>query len=40
MSSLNEVEVLSGVKEGEPVIAEQLDRYQPGEHVRTEVEKE
>jgi RND family efflux transporter MFP subunit len=38
--SLNEVEVLAGVKEGEPVIAEQLDRYQPGQHVRTEVEKE
>jgi RND family efflux transporter MFP subunit len=39
-TSLNEVEVLSGVKEGEPVIAEQLDRYRPGDHVRVEVEKE
>lgn len=39
-TSLNEVEVLSGVKEGEPVIAEQLDRYQPGDHVRIEVENE
>lgn len=37
--SLNEVEVLSGVKEGEQVIVEQLDRFQPGDHVRTEVEK-
>jgi RND family efflux transporter MFP subunit len=39
-TSLNEVEVLSGVKEGEPVIAEQLDRFEPGEHVRIQVEKE
>ncbi len=39
-TSLNEVEVLSGVHEGEPVIAEQLERHQPGQHVRTEVEKE
>jgi RND family efflux transporter MFP subunit len=38
--SLNEVEVLSGVKEGEPVIAEQLDRFRPGDHVRLEIEKE
>jgi RND family efflux transporter MFP subunit len=39
-TSLNEVEVLSGVKEGEPVIAEQLDQFQPGDHVRISVEKE
>ncbi len=37
--SLNEVELLSGAKEGEAVIVEQLDRYQPGDHVRTEVQK-
>jgi RND family efflux transporter MFP subunit len=37
--SLNEVEVLSGVKEGEQVIVEQLDRFQPGDHVRPVVEK-
>ncbi len=36
-TSLNEVEILSGVKEGEPVIVEQLDRFQPGDHVRTAV---
>jgi RND family efflux transporter MFP subunit len=38
--SLNEVEILSGVKEGEPVIVEQLDRFQPGNHVRTKIEKQ
>ncbi len=37
--SLNEVELLSGVKEGEAVVVEQLDRFQPGDHVRTEVQK-
>ncbi len=37
--SLTDVEILSGVKEGEPVIVEQLDRYRPGDHVRTEIEK-
>ncbi len=37
--SLNEVEILSGVKEGESVIVEQLDRFQPGDRVRTEIEK-
>jgi RND family efflux transporter MFP subunit len=37
--SLNEVEILSGVKEGEQVIVEQLDRFRPGDHVRVEVEK-
>jgi RND family efflux transporter MFP subunit len=37
--SLNEVEILSGLKEGEPVIVEQLDRFRPGDHVRMEIEK-
>ena len=37
--SLNEVEILSGAKEGEAVVVEQIDRYQPGDHVRTEVQK-
>ncbi|MFA5058093.1 MAG: efflux RND transporter periplasmic adaptor subunit [Opitutaceae bacterium] len=37
--SLNEVEILSGVKEGEQVIVEQLDRFRPGDHVRVEIEK-
>ena len=37
--SLNAVEVLSGVKEGEQVIVEQLDRFRPGDHVRTQVEQ-
>jgi len=37
--SLNEVEILSGLKEGEQVIVEQLDRFRPGDHVRVEVEK-
>ena len=36
-TSLNEVEILSGVQEGEPVIVEQLDRFQPGDHVRIAV---
>lgn len=39
-TSLNEVEVLSGVKEGEAVIAEQLDQFRPGDHVRISVEKD
>jgi len=39
-ASLNEVEVLSGVRERDAVIAEQLDQFQPGDHVRTSVEKE
>ncbi len=38
--SLNEVEILSGVKENEPVIVEQLDRVRPGDHVRIEVAKQ
>jgi hypothetical protein len=38
--SLNEVEILAGVQEGEPVIVEQLDRFRPGAHVRTEIEKQ
>ncbi|HUJ43408.1 MAG TPA: efflux RND transporter periplasmic adaptor subunit [Opitutaceae bacterium] len=37
--SLNEIEVLSGVQEGEAVIAEQLDQFQPGDRVRISVEK-
>jgi RND family efflux transporter MFP subunit len=37
--SLNEVEVLSGVKEGEQVIVEQPDRFRVGERVRAEVER-
>ena len=37
--SLNEVEVLSGVKLGEQVIVEQPDRFRVGEHVRAEVER-
>jgi len=43
---LNVVEILpdeqtgpAAVKDGELVIVEQLDRFRPGEHVRTEVEK-
>ena len=43
---LNVVEILpdeqtgqAGVKEGELVIVEQLDRFRPGDRVRTEVEK-
>ena len=35
--SLNLVEILSGVQEGELVIVEQPDRYQPGDHVRTAI---
>jgi len=38
--SLNEIEVLSGVQEGEAVIAEQLDQFQPGDRVRISVEKD
>ncbi|OHE80770.1 MAG: hypothetical protein A3G75_13610 [Verrucomicrobia bacterium RIFCSPLOWO2_12_FULL_64_8] len=36
-TALNEVELVSGVKEGDLVIVEQLDRYRPGDRVRTEV---
>lgn len=39
-TGLEEVEVLSGVKLGEPVIADQLDQFRSGEHVRIHVEKE
>ncbi len=38
-TSLNEVEVLEGAKQGDLVVVEQLDRFQPGDHVRTEVQK-
>jgi hypothetical protein len=31
--------VLSGVNEGELVLVEELDRFQPGDRVRTSVEK-
>lgn len=34
---LNEVEILSGLKEGELVVVEQQDRYREGERVRTQV---
>jgi RND family efflux transporter MFP subunit len=34
---LNEVEILSGLKEGEQVVVEQQDRYREGERVRTQV---
>ena len=37
--SLNEVEILSGVKEGEQVIVEQPDRFRVGDRVRVEIEK-
>jgi len=38
-ASLNEVEILSGVAQGERVIVEQFDRYRPGDFVRCEEEK-
>ena len=31
--------MLSGVPKAKPVIVEQLERFQPGDHVRTEIEK-
>jgi multidrug efflux pump subunit AcrA (membrane-fusion protein) len=37
--SLTEVEVLSGVKEGEQVIVEKPERFRVGERVRVEIEK-
>ena len=37
--SLNEVEVLSGVAEGEAVIVEQIERFRPGDSVRIVKEK-
>jgi RND family efflux transporter MFP subunit len=37
--SLNEVEIVEGVKQGEQVIVEQLDRFRPGDRVRVDVEK-
>jgi RND family efflux transporter MFP subunit len=36
-TSLNQVEILKGVKEGEMVIVEDLDRFQPGDRVRTKL---
>jgi RND family efflux transporter MFP subunit len=35
--ALNEAEILSGVKKGEYVVVDELDRYQPGDRVRTEI---
>jgi hypothetical protein len=37
--SLNEVEILSGVAEGEAVIVDQIERFRPGDSVRTVIEK-
>jgi|NGEPerStandDraft_6_1074524.scaffolds.fasta_scaffold54711_2 RND family efflux transporter MFP subunit len=37
--SLNEVEILSGVAEGESVIVDQIERFRPGDRVRTVIEK-
>lgn len=37
-TSLYAVEVLSGLKEGDLVIVDQLERYRPGDRVRTQVE--
>ncbi len=36
---LSDAEVLSGVSKGELVITDELDRYQPGDRVRTELPK-
>jgi RND family efflux transporter MFP subunit len=35
--ALNEAEILSGVKKGELVIVDELDQFQPGDRVRTDV---
>jgi hypothetical protein len=35
--ALNEAEILAGVKKGELVIVDELDRFQPGDRVRTEL---
>jgi RND family efflux transporter MFP subunit len=35
--SLNQVEILTGVQEGEEVVVEQQDRFREGERVRTQV---
>lgn len=37
--SLNEVEILRGVSEGEVVIVDQIERFRPGDRVRTVIEK-
>jgi RND family efflux transporter MFP subunit len=37
--SLNEVEILAGVTEGEAVIVDQIERFRPGDSVRTVIEK-
>lgn len=36
-TSLNQVEILKGLKEGELVIVEDLDRFRPGDRVRTKL---
>ena len=35
--SLNQVEILSGLTEGEEVLVEEQDRFSEGERVRTQV---
>lgn len=35
--ALNEAEILSGVKKGELVVSDELDQFQPGDRVRTEL---
>jgi multidrug efflux pump subunit AcrA (membrane-fusion protein) len=37
--SLNEVEILSGVSEGDAVIVDQMDRFRPGDSVHAVIEK-
>jgi hypothetical protein len=37
--SLNEVEILTGVSDGEAVIVDQIERFLPGDAVRTVIEK-
>ena len=37
MDSLNQVEIVSGLTEGEQVVVEQQDRFHDGERVRTQV---
>jgi hypothetical protein len=34
---LNRVQITDGVKEGDLVIADDLDQFSPGDHVRTEI---
>ena len=37
--SLNDVEILSGVSEGEAIIVDQIERFRSGDSVRTKIEK-